>query len=90
MKNEAAELVIASTASKSTYAGAASMFFGWLASSEAAIVIGMIVGVAGLLVNWYYKAKSDRRQTVEHELRAARLRRGMTSDTDLGELGRDD
>ena len=101
------ELIISAAASKSTWAGVVSMFFGWLVSSNAAIAVGMLVGVAGLLVNWYYKrenfklrAASDSREAElnallkaaemrEAELdalRKARLQRGMSTDTDLGEL----
>ena len=44
------ELIISAAASKSTWAGVVSMFFGWLVSSNAAIVVGMLVGVAGVVV----------------------------------------
>ena len=88
------ELIIAAAASKSTWAGVVSMFFGWLVSSNAAIVVGMLVGVAGLLINWYYKHKNyklraaaERREAELDALRKLRLQRGMTTDTDLGDLG---
>ena len=88
------ELIIAAAASKSTWAGVVSMFFGWLVSSNAAIVVGMLVGVAGLLINWYYKrenyklrAAAERREAELDALRKLRLQRGMTTDTDLGDLG---
>ena len=90
MKSEAAELVVASTASKSTYAGAAGMVMGWVASSEAAVILGMVVGVLGLLVNWYYKAKSDRRAESLYKARIERIARGYRTDTDLAALGEDD
>ena len=70
------------------------MFVGWLVSSNAAIVVGMLVGVAGLLINWYYKredhklrAAAERRETELDALRKLRLQRGMRTDTDLGDLG---
>ena len=88
------ELIIAAAASKSTWAGVVSMFFGWLVSSNAAIVVGMLVGVSGLLINWYYKrenyklrAAAERREAELDALRKLRLQRGMTTDTDLGDLG---
>jgi len=88
------ELIIAAAASKSTWAGVFSMFFGWLVSSNAAIVVGMLVGVAGLLINWYYKreghklrAAAERREAELDALRKLRLQRGMDTDTDLGDLG---
>lgn len=88
------ELIISAAASKSTWAGVLSMFFGWLVSSNAAIVVGMLVGVAGLLVNWYYKredfklrAAAEQREAELDALRKSRLQRGMDTDTDLGGLG---
>ena len=70
------------------------MFVGWLVSSNAAIVVGMLVGVAGLLINWYYKredhklrAAAERREAELDALRKLRLQRGMTTDTDIGDLG---
>jgi len=88
------KLITSAAASKSTYMGVLSMFFGWLVSSNAAIVVGMLVGVAGLLVNWYYKredfklrAAAERREAELDALRKLRLQRGMTADTDLGDLG---
>ena len=70
------------------------MFFGWLVSSNAAIVVGMLVGVCGLLINWYYKrenyklrAAAERREAELDALRKLRLQRGMTTDADLGDLG---
>lgn len=82
----AADLTVSTAASKSAYAGAISMILGWLVSSNAAILLGMIVGVVGMYVNWYYKHKADKRMTREHDLRVARLQRGMDTDTDLGDL----
>jgi hypothetical protein len=86
MDKEAIEVGVATVASKSTYAGAGASFLGWLVSSEFTIVVGIIVAIAGLAVNWYYKAKADRRGEAEHEARMARLRRGEPSDTDQGDL----
>ena len=33
---------------------------GWLLSSEFAVLFGMLLGMAGFLVNWYYKHKLTR------------------------------
>ncbi|MET3371365.1 putative membrane protein [Variovorax boronicumulans] len=72
MKNEAVEAATAAVASKSTYAGAGSMIVGWIFSNEFAVLIGMVVGVAGLLINWYYKTKADHR-AAEADRRAAQV-----------------
>jgi hypothetical protein len=37
--------------------------------SEVAVIVGMVMGVLGLLLNWYYRAKDDRRAVIEHERR---------------------
>lgn len=71
MENEA---IAAAVASKSTYAGAGSMILGWMFSSEAAVLLGMVIGLAGLAVNWYYKAKTDQREQREHEARMRKLK----------------
>lgn len=86
MKTEAAELAIASAASKSTYAGAVSVLAGWLTSSEAAVLIGIVIGVSGLLVNWYYKAKADRRAEALFGVRMDRIKAGQRSDIDLAPI----
>lgn len=87
MEKEAIEAATSAIASKSTYGGAAGAVLGWMLSSEFTVVVGVVVAIAGLVVNWHYKAKADRRQQAEHEARMARLKRGQSSDTDLGELG---
>lgn len=84
MEKEALEAAASAVASKSTYGGAATSALGWMLSSEFTVVFGFVVAVAGLAVNWYYKAKADRRQQAEHEARMARLRRGQSLDTNQG------
>jgi hypothetical protein len=86
MDREAIEVGVAAVASKSTYAGAGTSFLGWLLSSEFTVIFGIVVAFAGLAVNWYYKAKADRRSEAEHGARMARLRRGQSTDTDQGDL----
>lgn len=74
VKQEAIEASVAASASKMTYGGAAAMGLGWLASNEGAIVVGMIVAIAGFIVNFYYKRKEDSRQEREARLREELLR----------------
>jgi len=63
------DATMAAVGSKATYAGASGSILSWFLSSEFGILMGILIGVAGLLVNWYYKAKEDRRQQTEHEKR---------------------
>ena len=69
MKEHFTDATIAATASKSTYTGSGLMITGWLFSSEAAILVGMVVGVLGLAVNVYFRVKQDRREEKEHKKR---------------------
>lgn len=90
MRNETIE-ALGATGSKTIVTGAGLTSFGWLTSNEFLGLVGAIVAVAGLVITWYYKREANRRHAREHELRMARLRRGMDySDTDLGEQGVDE
>lgn len=52
--------VLASTGAVGTYGGSAAMIGGWWLSNEFAILVGMVLGVTGLAVQWYYKRKLTR------------------------------
>jgi hypothetical protein len=49
--------MITKAATTATYGGAGSAIFGGLTANEFAAVAGVVIGVIGLLVNWYYKAQ---------------------------------
>ena len=53
--SQTADAALAAVGSKSTYAGASVTVTGWLLSSEFAVLVGMLLGLAGFLVNWYYR-----------------------------------
>lgn len=53
-----------------TQGGAYSAVLGGLTANEIAAYGGLFIGAVGLLINWYYKAKEDRR--AEHHLRNRR------------------
>lgn len=76
----AVETTIAAAGSKATYTGASMSIVGWMLTSEFAVLFGMILGLAGFLVNWHYKRKLTNeeiklrrewaaRERAEHELR---------------------
>lgn len=60
---------VASAASKATYSGSLAMLGGWLVSSEAAVVGGLLLGVAGFVVNWIYRHREGQLRLREHEMR---------------------
>jgi hypothetical protein len=63
------DATLASVGSKATYTGATTSILGWVLSSEFGILLGVILGIGGFLVNWYYKAKQDSREQAEHDRR---------------------
>lgn len=63
----ALDATLAAAGSKATYGGAGASVVGWLMSSEFGVVAGIIIGIAGFCVNWYYRHKQDKREQEEHE-----------------------
>ncbi len=57
MKTETVDAALAAAGSKATYTGSGMVLSGWLFSSEFAVLIGIVIGIAGFLVNWYYRHK---------------------------------
>jgi hypothetical protein len=51
------EAAIAAAGSKATYTGSGVVLSGWFFSSEFAVFVGIVIGVLGFLVNWFYKHK---------------------------------
>ena len=60
---------LAAAGSKATYGGAGASVVGWLMSSEFGVLVGILIGVGGFCVNWYYRHKQDKREQAEHERR---------------------
>lgn len=63
------DTTMAAIGSKATYTGATTSVLGWIMSSEFGILVGIILGVGGFLVNWYYKHKQDKREQELHDRR---------------------
>jgi hypothetical protein len=63
------ETTMAAVGSKATYTGASTTVFAWMLSSEFGILLGIMLGLGGFIVNWYYKHKQDKREEVEHARR---------------------
>jgi hypothetical protein len=59
MKHEAMEAV-AAAGSKMTFGGAGTAVFFGITAEFWGVICGLIVGLAGLGINWYYKAKAHR------------------------------
>lgn len=66
LQQHATEVTLAAIGSKATYAGAWTSVVGWLMSSEFGVVAGILLGICGLLVNWHYRRKQDKRDEARH------------------------
>lgn len=96
MSREAVEAAAATVGSKVTYTGAGATVASWLLSSEFGVLAGLLLGIAGLLVNIYFKRQENQRQQArdarELEEHLARMRK-LARDSDrapLEALGADD
>ena len=69
--DETQQAALAALGSKATYGGVLSALGAWFVSSGLGVVCSLLIAILGLLVNWYYKAKQDRRAQREHEKRMA-------------------
>ena len=72
--SHAIETTLAATGGKATYTGAGMTIGGWLLSSEFAVLTGLLLGIAGLAVNWYYRHKLTMIEIRLKEEQAARDR----------------
>jgi uncharacterized membrane protein YuzA (DUF378 family) len=64
---------MADKASITTYIGGGiSAFFGFITSQEFGILFGMVIGIAGLFMNYYFKKREDKYKQAE-EMRKQQL-----------------
>lgn len=75
MKTEAVEAAVAASATKATYGGVATIGLGWVLSDGFAVLMGLVLGLAGFAVNLYFRKRQDRREEREHALRIAAIER---------------
>lgn len=82
MSQEQIDAAVAGAAGKFTIVGAFTSLWGWFVSSEFGVLAGVLIGVAGLWMQWHYKRREDRRAQAEHEARMRKLLR----DSEKGDL----
>ena len=63
------DATLAAAGSKATYTGASASVVSWFLSSEFGVLFGILLGICGLAVQWYYRHKQDKREQAEHERR---------------------
>lgn len=67
---------IAALANKFGWGGTVTAVLGWVVSSEFGVFVGVLLGVAGFLVTWYYKRREDKRLQEIHQLKIQRYLMG--------------
>jgi hypothetical protein len=72
------DATLAAVGGKVTWGGAGAAVFGWATSSGFGVLVGAFGVVCGLLMQWYYNRRRDRREEAadrraqaEHERRMA-------------------
>jgi Trk-type K+ transport system membrane component len=68
------EVVGASVANKGMIVGGAAGMVGWLSQVNWIGIAGVVVAVLGLLINFYFQVRRDRREAVESAARNEELR----------------
>lgn len=66
------EASLAAAGAKATYTGASTSVVAWFLSSQFGVLFGILLGLAGLAVNWFYRHRQDKREQAEHEKRMGR------------------
>lgn len=77
MRDSLSDAAIAAIGSKATTAGAAASVLGWLTASELAALLGVLVAVVGLWLNWHYRARQDMREQLQAAREVARHEAAM-------------
>jgi len=67
MSRETIESAAANVASKATFTGAGASIVGYASEVDWGFWAGVVIGLAGLVVNWYFKRRSDRRAQEAHK-----------------------
>ncbi|WP_336984089.1 holin [Acinetobacter soli] len=49
-----------------TYSGSAGGVLAWMASLDVAFWFSVFIGLVGLVMNWYFARKKDKRDEIEH------------------------
>jgi hypothetical protein len=71
MNPDSIDAALATIGHKTAQGGVGITFVGWALSSEGTAVIGILMGLVGLSIQWYYRRKQDRREEEQDRREAA-------------------
>lgn len=74
MRQDTVEAAIAAVANKATYTGGGLALYGGWTANELAAIGGLICAVIGLVIQWVFKRRTDRREAEYHTARMSDLR----------------
>jgi hypothetical protein len=63
------DATLAAVGNRTAQAGGGTTVASWILSSEFGVLVGIIIGVSGLVMQWYYNRKRDKREQAEFEKR---------------------
>lgn len=66
LENTPIDNTLATLGSNVTYTGATTTTLGWMLSSQFGIAVGVLIGVLGFALNFYYSRKRDQREQEAH------------------------
>jgi hypothetical protein len=69
MNPDSIDATLATIGHKTAQSGVGLTFVGWALSSEGTAAIGILMGLIGLSIQWYYRRKQDKREQEEHDAR---------------------
>lgn len=79
---------LADAGHRTAQAGGGITIVSWLTSSQGGVAIGILIGVIGLVIQWYYRRKQDQREEAEHQLRMSMRQDGYEARAALREDSR--
>lgn len=62
LSRDTIDAAVATTGSKVTFTGAGTSALSALFSSQAGVLYGVVIGIAGILVNWHFKRRAEKRE----------------------------
>ena len=74
--NRELETAAAEAASRVTYTGSGVSLAAWMMQIDWAMWTGIVIGVVGLLINWHYKRREDKRAEESHRLWKEKIQQG--------------
>lgn len=76
LEKEAVDATMIGVGHKATLTGVGTVGFGWLFTSEAAVLYGLIIGLLGIGIQLFFGFRKDRREHAEHKARMLAMQHG--------------